>query len=493
VSRYILAHDLGTSGNKATVYDFEGQLVAFSVDSYPTFYPSQRFVEQNPDDWWSSVCKTSKKILANNNIRPSDIACVTLSGQMMGCVLTDKYGESLRNAIIWADSRAGVQEDFLRKQMDSWEFYKITGHRPASFYSLAKLLWVKENEPTIYKNTYKMLNAKDYIIHKLTGVFATDYSDASGTNLLELESKNWSSSIIKAAGIEAGLLPKLLPSTDTAGKITKAAATVTGLSEGTPVVMGGGDGSCAAVGAGAVTKGSVYVVIGSSSWIAHTTSTPIYDPHQKTFTWVALDKDLYTPCGTMQAAGYSVNWFNENIGETQISNSPGADGLFFLPYLLGERSPRWDANARASFIGLTMTHKKPDMARAVLEGVGYNLKIILDLICKTGTENITAIGGGAKNTQWLQILADIFETPIQIPAYLEEATSLGAAICAGVGIGAIESFAAAAGFNKTSKTLSPQKENASLYRKMYKHFDRLYYALDGANHGTNHTDRFSSS
>ena len=494
--KYILTHDLGTSGNKATLYSADGQITAFWLHSYPTHYPGLRCVEQNPDDWWASVCKSSRKIL--RDINPADIACVTFSGQMMGCVLTDAEGNALRNAIIWADARAEEQEAYLRAQMNPLDFYRITGHRPAAFYSLAKFLWVKDNEPRIFQATHKMLNAKDYIVHKMTGVFVTDYSDASGTNLLDIERKCWSGSIIEMAGISPHVLPTLRASTDTVGYVTKNAAASTGLLEGTPVILGGGDGSCAAVGAGAVREGATYAAIGSSSWISNVSRAPIYDAAQKMFNWVALDKNYYSPCGTMQAAGYSVNWLKDTfchneiteaielgrdvfdiIGEKASAANPGADGLVFLPYLLGERAPRWNARARGGFIGLVMTHSKADMMRAVLEGVGYNLKLIFELINRSSnTDKITVIGGGAKSEHWMQMLADIWEVPIEIPAYPEEATSLGAAICACVGLGVYDNFDKAHVCNPIKKVINPRSANTHAYREMYKLFNELYTALE---------------
>jgi len=492
MSRYILTHDLGTSGNKATLYNFEGRLEAFKMDNYPTYYPAPNSVEQNPSNWWESVCKSTKAILKDNNIDPKDIACISFSGQMMGCVLVDNKGEVLRNAIIWADSRSSKQEEFIKAQIDPFKLYHITGHRPTAFYSLAKLLWVKDNEPDIYQKVYKMLNAKDYIVYQLTGEFVTDYSDAGGTNLFDIQNKCWSQDIIDAVGINPAILPKLCTSLDAIGNgISKEAAKATGLLAGTPVILGGGDGSCATVGAGAVREGDTYIVIGSSSWISKTIRQPVYDPDMKVFNWVTLDPNYYSPNGTMQTAGYSLSWLKDTLCENdsydainaQIAQSPpGANGLLFLPYLLGERSPRWNANARACFLGMTMTSNKSDMIRSVLEGVGYNLKIILDIIDnpkESPSEKVTAIGGGAKSEIWLQILADIWQKPIEVPEYLEEATSMGAAICAGTSIGVFKGFDMIFSCNRPVKTISPNKENTATYQQMYDLFNRVYDALEG--------------
>ncbi|MCL2056870.1 MAG: xylulokinase [Oscillospiraceae bacterium] len=500
MSKYILAHDLGTSGNKATLYDFSGRLKAFSNYAYETFYPAPNCVEQRPSLWWDSVCGSTKALLKDSGVSPSEIACVTFSGQMMGCVLVGGNGEILRDAIIWADSRAVKQEAFIKSQIGPREFYYITGHRPTAFYSLAKLLWVKDNEPELYAKAAKLLNAKDYIIYRLTGEFVTDYSDASGTNLFDLRKKEWSRDIIDAVGISEELLPRAVSSLETVGGVGSEAARLTGLLEGTPVIAGGGDGSCAAVGAGAVEEGSAYIVIGSSSWISNVSRSPVFDPDMQTFNWVALDPGFYAPCGTMQAAGYSLSWLKNTLCEIDAveakdrgigvyevidrkiaQSAPGAGNLIFLPYLLGERSPRWNADAKGAFIGLTMTSTKNDMMRAVMEGVGYNLKIILDIISRENpAEKITAIGGGAKSGVWVQILADIWQKPIEVLEYTEEATSMGAAICAGKAIGAFSGFDQIYSCNRPVKLVKPRAENAVTYSKLYGLFGKLYNALEGS-------------
>ena len=499
MERYILAHDLGTSGNKATVYDSQGQLAAFQLSAYPTFYPFANAVEQDPNAWWAAVCQSTRQLLAESGIPPEAIAGVTFSGQMMGCVLADRQGASLRNAIIWADSRAGEEEAFLRDCMPPERFYRITGHRPAAFYSLAKLLWVKKHEPNIFARAHKMLNAKDFIIHRLTGRFVTDYSDASSTNLLDIEKKDWSAEILEKAGISRDLLPELHSSLDTVGRVTEEAARLTGLRPGTPVIAGGGDGSCAAVGAGVADEGSAYIVIGSSSWISSASRRPVYNDDMLTFNWVALDPAYYTPCGTMQAAGYSVQWLKDTlcaidgveaeargadvyavINEKIAASPPGAGGVLYLPYLLGERSPRWNAQAKGCFLNLTISATRNDLLRAVLEGVAYNLRVILDLIsAQHPVEKITAIGGGAKNELWLQIMADIWQKPVEALAHVEEATSLGAAVCAGTALGIFPGMDAARRFNPVAKIFTPNPDNRQVYEGLYREFNEAYDRLYG--------------
>lgn len=498
MSKYILAHDLGTSGNKATLYDINGKLCASSLYEYPTYYPNPNWVEQDSADWWKAVCVTTKALIEKSKISNKDIACVSFSGQMMGCLLVDKKGEALRNMIIWADMRSVKQAELIENLLGMEKVYKITGHRVSPSYSAAKLLWIRDNQPEIYKKAHKILQAKDFIIHKLTGKFVTDYSDASGTNLFDIRSKKWSSEILKALDIEQDLLPELHKSSDIVGNVSLPAASQTGLLKGTPVVVGGGDGSCACVGAGVVQEGRTYNVLGSSSWISLASKEPIYDSEMRTFNWVHLDPEFYTPCGTMQTAAYSLSWIKDTlcaeeimaakkqnkspyelIDEKVMKSPAGANKLLFLPYLLGERCPRWNPDAKGSFIGMTIRTTKEDVLRSVLEGVGYNLKVILDIFDKANPiDEISIIGGGAKGKVWLQILSDIWQKPLLVPEYIEEATSMGAAICGGVGIGAFENFRVINKFNAIKSKVTPNPENKELYSKLYSTFNDSYLALE---------------
>jgi xylulokinase len=328
-------------------------------------------------------------------------------------------------------------------------------------------------------------------------VFATDYSDASGTNLLDLERKRWSDELLEAWEIRADLLPELHAAAEVIGKVTPQAAKATGLLAGTPVAIGGGDGSCAAVGAGVVAEGNTYNIVGSSSWISMAARKPYFDPEMRTFNWVHLDPELVTPCGTMQAAGYSYSWYRDTLclPEAQAAriagvsaypildrhmqqSKPGAGGLLYLPYLLGERSPHWNHNARGAFVGLGVSTTREDMTRAVLEGVGFNLKIILDTLEKhTPADSITMIGGGAKGAAWLQILADIWGKTLLVPRYLEEATSMGAAVAGGVAVGAYKDYGAARQYNKIVSQIEPDSANAARYRDLYGAFKLAYEQL----------------
>ncbi len=497
MEQYILAHDLGTSGNKASLYRGDGTLAASLTHFYETCYPRPGWVEQNPEDWWRAVCASTGQLLEKTGISPEKIACVSFSAQMMGCLLVDEKGMPLRPMITWADTRAAKQEKEIVEALGMEQVYRITGHRASASYSAAKLLWIRENELPVYRKAFKMLHAKDFIIHRLTGRFVTDYSDASGTNLFDIRKKEWSREICRALHIPENLLPELHPSADIAGGVTRSAAEACGLLAGTPVVIGGGDGSCACVGAGVAVPGSAYCVLGSSSWISTVDRKPVYDKAMRTFNWVHLDPKLYTPCGTMQAAGVSYSWYRDTLcqeekraaqeaGESAYERMnqaagkarPGAGGLLFLPYLLGERSPRWNHKARGAFIGMDVTTTKAELTRAVMEGVGYNLKVILDILEeRQPVGSLKMIGGGAKGRLWLQILSDIWQKPLEVPAYLEEATSLGAAVCGGVGVGLFPDYTVVERFDNAGKLIRPNRENKACYEALYQMFNRAYHAL----------------
>lgn len=501
---YILAHDLGTSGNKATLFDTNGNLCSSSLFEYKTFYEKHNWVEQDPADWWKAICISTKKMIDKADISKKDILCICFSAQMMGCLPVDDKGNPLRKNIIWADMRSVEQAKFIEDKLSMEKVYKITGHRISPAYSAAKILWVKDNQPDIYSKTYKFLHAKDYIIHKLTSEFVTDYSDASGMNLLDLNKLDWSDDILDAIGLSRSILPDLHASTDIAGRVSKESAEEVGLMEGTPVVIGGGDGCCAATGAGVVEEGSAYNVIGSSSWIALSSKKPIFDPLMRTFNWVHLDKTLFSPCGTMQSAGYSYSWLKNTLcglevlegkeqkvspyqiidREVESSSNPGAGNLLFLPYLLGERSPRWNSKATGAFIGLKINTGKGDIYRSVLKGVTFNLKVILDIFDTVlPIDKVIIIGGGAKSRLWLQILADIWQKPVIVPRYLEEATSMGAAVCGGVGIGLFDDFKIAAKINWIVDEIRPRSEYKEKYDKLYTMFNNAYKSLESIYEG----------
>lgn len=495
---YIIAHDLGTTGNKATLYDREGRLVGSAFFAYDTEYAHTGWAEQNPDDWWRAVCQSTRKLLQETHTSQGDIACITFSGQMMGAVALDERARPLRNAIIWADQRALEQEAWIGERVAFGDVYRITGHRLSAAYSLAKILWIRDHQPELYEQTHKFVHAKDCIVARLTGSFVTDPSDASSMNLYDLESGDWSASILDAVNLPVDKLPEIRQSVAVVGEVQAQAAEEAGVAAGTPVVIGGGDGACAAAGAGVVREGSAYNYVGSSSWIALSTPRPIHDPDFRTFTFGHVIPGMFMPTGTMQAAGASYQWTRDQLAPLEremaerLGVSPyelinmqigqiaaGADGLFYLPYLMGERSPRWNPHARGAFIGLTIRHSRAHMFRAVLEGVTMNLRVILDAFRSQGTQidAMRVIGGGARGRIWSQIMADVYGMPVHRLAILEEATSMGAALVGGVGVGLYPDFSMIETMNEIAETIQPNPASSARYDRIYPIFNQLYEAL----------------
>lgn len=492
MAAYLLSHDLGTSGNKATLYTPEGKLVKSIMHPYKTVFSEGRRAEQDPQDWWDAVCDCSKML--TSEISPEDIKAISFSGQMMGCVCIDQSGELLRKAIIWADQRASKQEKQLQNEISEQEFYRITGHRASASYTLEKAMWVRDNQPELFQRVWKILQPKDYIVYKLTGKIATDYSDASGTNAFDINALRWSEKIFDAAKMDIALFPDAHLSTYVGGVVTKEASMQCGIPSGVPVVIGAGDGVAASVGAACVADGDVYNYLGSSSWVSYTSEKPHYDPARRTFNWVHAIPGKYAPTGTMQAAGNTFNFVKslcyggsdekgqsavyEQI-EQEISRIPcGANGLVFLPYLLGERSPRWNKAAKGGILGLTMNSTRGDILRAAIEGIAFNLDIIFRAFpVYEACSAISILGGLAQSETVCQILSDTFDKNIFVINNAEEATSIGAAIIAGVGTGAIKDFSEAGRFVSTGRQTAAIQENVEKYSKQKEIFEAYYQSV----------------
>jgi len=364
-------------------------------------------------------------------------------------------------------------------------------------------LWLQENYPRLYEKAYKFLQPKDYVAFLLTRNFVTDYSDASGTNLFDIQKKEWSEEIISQIGIDQSKLPEAIPSTHLAGKLIKSAADELDLPDGIPVIIGGGDGPCATVGAGASKPGMCYNIYGTSAWTSITTDAPLYDSLMRTTIFNHLDENLYMGAGSMQSAGGSFEWLNGWIGNTEGSlgkeiglssydilsleaqrSTAGSEGVLFLPYLMGERSPYWDSEVRGAFLGLSRVSGRHQIIRSVLEGAVYHLKIILDILEENGStvDEVRLIGGGGRNRFLRSLMADIWGKPVVEMEYMEEATSLGAAIAGFVGVGIKKSIVEAESMIRKKSVLEPDHKNTEIYKKMYEVFKASYIALKPVNH-----------
>jgi xylulokinase len=500
VADYILAYDLGTGGVKTSLFDEQGRQADTLFHEYPTRSAQESWAEQDPEAWWSAFCAGTRSILEKLAARSGKPAAVSFSGQMMACLPVDREGRALAPCMIWADRRSLPQARELARRIDENAYYRLTGNKIYPTYPLPKFMWLKENLPEVYKQTFRFLQPKDFLIHRLTGVFLTDYSDASTTAALDMRTLRWAEEVLELAGIEAGKLPEIHASTEVVGKVTAPAAAAAGLPQGLPVVMGAGDGPCANLGSGVFREGSAYVYLGTSSWVSSASRTIICDPDMALFNVCAADPGLINVFGTMQMGGGSFQWLKNTVCAVErqmaeltggspyelmtrqaASSPPGARNLLFLPYLRGERSPRWNPTARGAFVGLTASHGRGDLIRAVMEGVAFNLKIIREALKSSDASirEMRAVGGGAESSLWRQILADVFGEPFQVPALLEAANPLGAAVIGGVAIGMFADFGIVDRVNPILQTQEPSAdpEIRARYQRLFGVFEQAYRAL----------------
>lgn len=495
---YLLGIDIGTSGTKTVLFDKDGSTVASSTFEYPMYQPDIGWAEQDPDDWWKATCYTIKAVLSKSGVNPKNIKGVGLSGQMHGAVLLDGEGNVLRKAIIWCDQRTELECGQITGLIGAERLIQITANPALTGFTASKIMWVKNNEPQIFKKIKKILLPKDYIRFRLTGEYATEVSDASGMQLMDIPKRQWSGEVLDKLGIERSQLGEMYESQEVSGKVNHTGAELTGLREGTPVVGGAGDQAAGAVGNGIVKPGIVSSTIGTSGVVFAYSEKISIDPGGRVHTFCHAVPDTWHIMGVTQGAGLSLKWFRDNfcIEEKRVAGlmntdpyilmdqeaekvRPGCNGLIYLPYLMGERSPHLDAAAKGVFFGLSAKHEKPDMLRAVMEGVVFSLKDCLEIIKGMGVEvnEVRASGGGGKSPLWRQMQADVFGTDVAT-INSSEGPALGVALLAGVGTGLYSSVAEACDtvINVKSRQEPVQEVNRE-YMKYYKIYCRLYNSL----------------
>ncbi len=488
---YLLAHDLGTTGDKATLFDSGGKIVASTFAPYPLFYPKPGWAEQNAQDWWNAVCQSTRLLLDQVSHAKENLAGVSFSAMMNGCLLIDSEGNPLRPALIHADIRSDAQSTRIVQEIGEERAYQITGNRiSAPYFTISKLTWLTEHEPETLEKAQWCVQTKDYIGGKLTGNFGiTDYSDASLYGCFDMERRVWSEEIIASAGFASRLLPQVLPAQTCIGRVTADSAQQTGLPEGLPVILGGGDGACATVGAGAIHAGDAYHYLGGTSWVAAVTPQYRPDPSRRISVFCALQPDHYVLYGTVQSAGSSIDWLRSLFGEVDFETlevwataaPAGSQGLFFLPYLAGERSPIWDSQARGVYFGLSTAHGRAEMARATFEGVAYALASNLAVLQELGLapDTVRVLGGGMRSGLWRSILAGVYGRPLLLLEHLSEATSCGAAMNLAVGLGIYPDYAEAAPhFAPIGRREDPDPALQRLYSEGLTLFNSLYPALE---------------
>lgn len=489
----IIAHDLGTTGNKASLHDNSGHLLRVTTVHYGTWYGSQGEAEQHPQQWYDAVVEATRELVGQDADR---VDAMVISGQMMAAVLLDEAGEPVRPAMIWADNRSVREADQLRQAMDPATAYRLLGHQLNSTYSLEKMMWVARHEPRVWERVRHFCVAKDYVNLQLTGRLVTDRSDASGTNAYDINRGVWSSELIRAAGLDEGIFPEIVDSTTVLGGLLPEPAAAMGLRPDVPVVVGGGDGPIAACGAGVVGPGSnPYAYLGSSSWVQMATAEPLFDPQMRSMTFAHVVPGMFAPTATMVAGGASLEWASEVLAPglprrdripailQGVDQAGAADqGLFFLPHLLGERSPYWNPMASGAWVGLGRQHSQANLVRAVLEGVAFNLRTNLQAFEDAGYrfDSVDAIGGGAASDQWLQIMADVWGYPVQRRSIVEEGNSLGAALTAAVALGHA-TFEDGAGLSEVTRVFEPDPVAVGRYSSQHDVFLAAYRALESWN------------
>lgn len=492
---YFIGIDVGTSGTKTILIDSKGKILASATFEYPLYQPQIGWAEQNPEDWWDASVKGIKAVLEKSKVDPKEVKAVGLTGQMHGLVMLDKNCNVIRPSIIWCDQRTAKECDEITEKVGKERLVEITANPALTGFTASKILWVRNNEPQNYEKVYKILLPKDYIRFKLTGEFATDVSDASGMQLLDVKNRCWSDEVLEKLEIDKGLLGKVYESPEVTGKVSRQASELTGLCEGTLVVAGGGDQAAGAVGNGIVRTGVVSSTIGSSGVVfAHLDDFRI-DPEGRVHTFCHAVPGKWHVMGVTQGAGLSLKWFRDNFAhiekaafefidkdpyilmdqEAELAN-PGADGLVFLPYLMGERTPILDPYAKGIFFGITAKHTRREFIRAVMEGVVFSLKNCLDILYEMGIEvkEVRVSGGGAKSKLWRQMQADIFEMDVWT-LNSKEGPAFGAAILAAVGAGEYQKVEEACDtMIQKVDSCSPNEKLFEIYRKTYKLYNSIY-------------------
>ena len=491
---YLLGIDVSTTGVKALLVaapKMGGQVVGSANTEQPLSTPHLLWSEQAPSDWWSGAVSSVRQVLQETGIAGSQVAAVGLTGQMHGLTLLEAGGSVLRPAILWNDQRTGAQCDEMRARLGKTRLIAITGNDALTGFTAPKVLWVRQNEPQVYARAAHILLPKDYVRYKLTGGFAMDVADGAGTILMDVKARTWSPEVLAALEIPPEWLPQLYEGPEVTGVISAEAARLTGLQVGTPVVGGGGDQAAGAVGVGAVKPGIVSLVLGTSGVVFASTSQPFIEPEGRLHAFCHAVPGCWHLMGVMLSAAGSLRWYRDTfhpgldydtllacVRTAQVP--PGCEGLLFLPYLTGERTPYPDPLARGAFVGLTIRHTEGHLVRAVLEGVAFGLRDSFELMKQAGQKEIAQVrisGGGARSPLWRQILADVLGAEL-VTVNTTEGAAYGAALLAGVGAGLWPDVDAAcqATVRLTGST-APQAGGVADYEKIYPRYRMLYPAL----------------
>ena len=496
--KYLLGIDIGTTGVKTLLINQAGAIIGRAIKEYPMQTPKPGWAEQDPTDWWQAVVGSIKEIIKSTRIPSGNIIGIGLSGQMHGSVFLDKNNKVLRPCILWCDQRTSKECDYITKKVGAKRLIGLVGNPALTGFTAGMVLWVRNNEPAIYRKIAHVLLPKDYIRFRLTNEFATEVSDASGTLFLDVKNRKWSEQLLSELDIPIEWMSRCYESIEVTGRITAEIAKLTGLKTGTPVMGGGGDQAAQAIGTGIVTPGVISVNIGTSGVVFAYSQKPQFDPAGRVHTFCHAVPGQWHVMGVMLAAGGSLCWLRNNLGQEEIRQArqrkvdpyeilitdaqdipAGSEGLIFLPYLSGERTPHCDPDARGVFFGLSLKHTKQHMTKAVLEGICFGLRDGLEIIKGMGipVKEIRLTGGGARSKIWAQMLADILDREI-VTVEPAEGSAYGAALLAGIGVGVYRNaIQACRNTLKLKGRIKPRKKNVTIYARHYETFKSLYAAL----------------
>ncbi len=496
-----LGIDVGTSGTKTLAIDPTGAILASASAEYPCDYPRPGWSEQDPELWWEATRSTVRQILERGGIKPADVSGIGLSGQMHGSVFLDDDGKVIRRALLWNDQRTAAECAEIERRAGGREaLVRMVGNIALTGFTAPKLLWVRNHEPSNWEKVRQVLLPKDYVRYRLTGSYATEVSDASGTLLLDVANRRWSTELLGRLDLDPSLLPACHESDEVSAKVSAIGAEATGLSVGTPVVGGGGDQPAGAVGNGIVRPGVVSATMGTSGVVFAHTPEVGFDPLGRLQRGCHAVRGAWHVMGVVLAAGGAFQWFRNTVGQAAMNEAqrrgvdpyflltdeaalagPGAEGLFFLPYLTGERTPHFDPDAKGGWIGLTVRHGRPHLIRAVLEGATYAMRDSLELIREMGVNpsEIRLSGGGARNPLWRQIQADIYGQDV-VTINASEGPAYGAALLAQVGTGGFSSVPEACDATiQVVETTATDRKTAAFHDRAYPIYRRLYADLKG--------------
>jgi xylulokinase len=496
---HLFGIDIGTSGTKTLVCDEDGAVLATAVAEHPISSPKPGWSEQNPEDWWQACCIATKAVLKKAKLKPADIGGIGLSGQMHGSVFLGDGLKALRPALLWNDQRTAEQCQQIESKAGGREaLIELVANPALTGFTAPKILWVREHEPKVYDRTRHILLPKDYIRYRMTGDYATEVSDASGTLLLDVVNRTWSDRLLGLLEIDRALLPRLHESPEVTGSLHEEGARALGLRAGIPVVGGGGDQAAGAVGNGIVSSGVVSATLGTSGVVFAHAEQPTRDPQGRVHTMCHAVPGKWCVFGCMLSAGGSFQWLRNQLGQTEVALAkrkrvdpyqlliaeaatapPGSEGLFFLPYLTGERCPHPDPYARGGWIGITARTTRAMLIRSLLEGVTFGMRDALEIMRGMGIDvtQVRASGGGARSDFWRHLQADVYKSPIVV-TNAAEGPAYGVALLAGVGTGVWGSVEEACKRSiKQVERIAPNKKQSAVYDKLHAVYDKLYYDL----------------